>query len=171
MENKPLSILEAIGPQRYRESHGLYFDDFNIGDVYEHKPGRTVTEVDNIWQSLINMNTHPLHIDNEYAKKTEFGQTLVSSLVTFSIIGGLSLASTSARAIANLGWKEVKLSHPVYVGDTLYAETTILTKRESNSRPGQGIVTVQTRGLNQNDIEVLCWERSFLIPLRPCKDS
>lgn len=167
VKDKVLSKLKCIGEQRYVESHGLYYDDFNVGDVIEHKPGRTVTEVDNIWQSLINMNTHPLHIDSEYAESTEFGKPLVSSLVTFSIIGGLSLAATSARAIANLGWKNVQLLSPVFVGDTLYAESKILNKRLSNSRPGQGIVTVETKGLKNSSDVVLVWERSFLVPVEP----
>lgn len=166
MEQQQISWLQPIGENRYRESHGMYFEDFIPGSIYEHRPGRTVTEVDNIWQSLINMNTHPLHIDNEYAKETEFGRPLVSSLVTFSIVGGLSLASTSARAVANLGWKNVTLPHPVFVGDTLYAETTIIEKRLSKSRPNQGIVTVETRGLNQDGVICLFWERSFLMPCR-----
>ncbi|QUJ68044.1 MaoC family dehydratase [Photobacterium sp. GJ3] len=167
MKAKMLSRLQPVGEQRYVESHGLYYDDFEIGDIYEHRPGRTVTEVDNIWQSLINMNTHPLHIDAVYASETEFERPLVSSLVTFSIIGGLSLASTSARAIANLGWKNVALKAPVFVGDTLYAESRILHKRLSNSRPNQGIVTVETKGLKDSGEVVLIWERSFLVPVDP----
>jgi itaconyl-CoA hydratase len=163
---KCLSRLERIGPQRFRESHGLYFEDFDIGDIYEHRPGRTVTETDNIWQSLINMNNHPLHIDARYAATTEFGRPLVSSLVTFSIVGGLSLASTSARAVANLGWRRVELRAPVFVGDTLYAETRVLEKRASKSRPGCGIVTVETRGLKDEGVECLIWERAFLVPFR-----
>jgi itaconyl-CoA hydratase len=155
-----------VGPQRFRESHGLLYEDFDVGDVYEHRPGRTITEADNVWQSLINMNMHPLHIDHEYAKTTEFGRPLVSSLVTFSIVGGLSLASTSARAIANLGWKNVKLTAPVFVGDTVYAESKVLAKRPSQSRPGQGIVTVETVGLKADRVQFLSWERSFLVPFR-----
>lgn len=164
MESKRLSSLEMIGDNRYRETHGLYYDDFTIGDIYEHKPGRTITEVDNIWQSLINMNTHPLHIDNDYAAKTEFGKPLVSSLVVFSIVGGLSLKSTSARAIANLGWKNVNMLSPVFVGDTIYAESEVLAKRLSKSRKEQGIVTVKTIGLKEENVKVLEWERSFLVP-------
>jgi itaconyl-CoA hydratase len=164
--DKAISRLEQIGPQRYRESHGLFYEDFDVGDVYEHRPGRTLTEADNIWQSLINMNVHPLHIDHEYARTTEFGRPLVSSLVTFSIVGGLSLASTSARGIANLGWRNVQLVAPVFIGDTIYAETTVLEKRTSRSRPGQGIVTVATRGLKQDGTVFLTWERTFLVPLR-----
>jgi itaconyl-CoA hydratase len=164
--DKVLSSLTQIGPQRYRESHGLWFDDFDVGDVYEHRPGRTITEVDNIWQSLINQNNHPLHIDTEYARNTEFGRPLVSSLVTFSMVGGLSLAGTSARGVANLGWERIRLVAPVFVGDTIYAETTVLRKRRSNSRPHQGIVTVETRGVKSDGTVFLVCERSFLIPLR-----
>lgn len=160
---KILSRLKQVGNQRYVETHGLFYDDFKIGDIYEHKPGRTITETDNIWQSLINMNSHPLHIDYEYAAQSGFKKPLVSSLVTFSIVGGLSLASTSARAIANLGWKNVELKAPVFVGDTLYAESKVLNKRLSKSRKNQGIVTVETKGLKKNGEVVLVWERSFLI--------
>lgn len=164
MKIKAISTLQPVGEQRYQENHGLYYDDFTIGDIYEHHPGRTITDADNIWQSLINLNNHPLHSDHHFASTTEFGRPLVSSLVTFSIVGGLSLSSTSARAIANLGWKEVTLPHPVFIGDTLYAESTVLGKRRSRSRPGQGIVTIMTRGLNQHGVEVLRWQRSFLMP-------
>ncbi len=167
----PISVLEKIGENRYRESHGLFYEDFVIGDIYEHRPGRTITEVDNIWQSLINNNNHPLHIDHEYGRQSEFGKPLVSSLVTFSIIGGLSLASTSARGIANLGWKNVELTAPVFIGDTVYAETTIINKRPSKSRQGQGIVTVETRGIKSTGEMFLKWERSFLIPFRGNEQS
>lgn len=164
--NKVLSSLVLIAPQRYRESRGLWFEDFEPGDVYEHRPGRTITEVDNIWQSLINQNDHPLHIDEAYCRTTEFGRPLVSSLVTFSIVGGLSLAGTSARGVANLGWERIRLVAPVFVGETVYAETTILRKRRSQSRPQQGIVTVETRGVKSDGAIFLVCERSFLVPLR-----
>lgn len=164
--NKAISILEKVGDNRYRESHGLWYDDFVPGEIYEHRPGRTITEVDNIWQSLINNNNHPLHIDSEYCRGTEFGKPLVSSLVTFSIVGGLSLASTSARGVANLGWDKVRLVAPVFIGDTVYAETTILNKRLSKSRPGQGVVTVETRGTKADGQIFLICERSFLVPVR-----
>ncbi|SGZ09383.1 MaoC domain protein dehydratase [Moritella viscosa] len=165
MKDKILSRLIKKDGNRYIESHGIYYDDFEVGDIYEHQPGRTVTEVDNIWQSLINMNTHPLHIDSSYAAKTEFKKPLVSSLVTFSIVGGLSLTGTSIRAIANLGWKNIDLHAPVFVGDTLYAESKILNKRTSASRAGQGIVTVETTGKNQCGDICLVFERSFLVHL------
>lgn len=164
--NKILSALERIGPQRYVESHGLWFEDFTPGDVYVHRPGRTITEVDNIWQSLLNQNNHPLHIDEEYCRTTEFGKPVVSSLVTFSMVGGLSLAGTSARGVANLGWERIRLTAPVFVGETIYAETTVLRKRRSQSRSHQGIVGVETRGLKSDGTLFLACERSFLVPLR-----
>lgn len=162
-DSKTLSKLTKVGPGRYREDHGLGFGDFIIGDIFEHRPGRTVTEADNVWMSLICMNNHPTHINAEYAKQTEFGQILVSSLVTFSIVGGMSLTSTSAKGIANLGWDNVRLLAPVFVGDTLYAESEVIHKRPSASRPGQGIVTVRTKGLKANGEICLSYERSFLI--------
>lgn len=164
--DKPISVLVHIEGQRYRESHGMYFDDFRVGDIYEHRPGRTITESDNTWQSLINFNTHPLHIDAAYARETEFGRIVVSSLVTLSIVSGLSVSSTSVRGVANLGWDKIRLTAPVFVGDTVYAETTILGKRLSESRPGDGIVSVQTRGLKEDGTVFLVSERSFLVPTR-----
>lgn len=162
---KALSKLVEISPGRYREDHGLSFADFEIGDVYEHRPGRTITEADNMWMSLVCMNDHPLHINSEYAGGTEFGAVLVSSLVTFSIVGGMSLASTSNKGIANLGWDKVRLLAPVFVGETIYAESEVIAKRRSESRPGQGIVTVKTKGVKASGEIFLSCERSFLIEI------
>lgn len=161
-----LSLYKKVGERRYRESHGLYFEDFEIGAVVEHRPGRTVTDADNVWQSLLALNLHPLHIDEAYGAETEFGRTLVSSLVTLSIVSGMSVNSTSAKAVANLGWKEIRLVAPVFVGDTLYAETEYLSKRLSEKRPTQGIVTVLTRGVKADGTLFLTAERSFLVPTR-----
>lgn len=161
-----ISLYKKIGERRYRESHGLYFEDFEIGAVVEHRPGRTVTETDNIWQSLLAMNLHPLHIDDAYGAHTEFGRTLASSLVTLSLVSGMSVNSTSAKAVANLGWKEIRLVAPVFVGDTIYAETEYLDKRLSAKRPNQGIVTVATRGTKADGTLFLTAERSFLVPTR-----
>lgn len=161
---KNIERFETVGEKRYRETQGLYYEEFEVGDVFEHRPGRTITETDNIWMSLLCLNNHPLHINEHYGQQTEFGRTLVSSLITFSLVGGMSLQSTSAKAIANLGWDKVKLHAPVYVGDTIYAETTVLHKRESKSRPTQGIVTVETRGLKADQVLFLSYQRSFLVP-------
>ncbi len=161
-----VAIAKQVGPQRYRESYGRYFEDFNVGDVYEHRPGRTITEADNIWFSLLTNNQHPLHSDAEYGAKSEFGRCLVNSCLTLSIVAGLSVADVSQKAIANLGWKDIKLLAPVFVGDTLYAETTVLAKRESKTRPHQGIVTVRTTGRKADGTVIMTYERSALVPLR-----
>jgi len=157
---------KQVGPQRYRESFGRYYEDFRVGDVYEHRPGRTLTETDNTWFTLLTMNTHPLHFDAEYARHSEFGQRLVSSPLTVSIMVGMSVSDLSQKAIANLGWTDIRLVHPVFVGDTLYAESEVLSMRESRSRPQAGIVGVRTAGLNQHGTVVCTFERTMLIQRR-----
>ena len=161
-------VAEAkeVGQQRYRESYGRYLEDFQVGNVYEHRPGRSITETDNTWFTLLTMNQHPLHFDREYGAKTEFGQVLVNSCLTISLVTGMSVSDISQKTIANLGWDKVRLTGPVFVGDTLYAESTVLAIRESASRPNQGIVTVESRGLKQDGQQVISFERSMLIPKR-----
>jgi len=155
-----------VGKQRYRESYGRYLEDFSVGDVYEHRPGRSITETDNTWFTLLTMNQHPLHFDREYGAKSEFGQVLVNSCLTLSVVTGMSVSDVSQKTVANLGWNDVKLTGPVFVGDTLYAESEVLSVRESKSRPTQGIVTIRTRGLKQDGTEVISFERAMLIPKR-----
>lgn len=155
-----------ISPGRFRESFGRYFEDFEVGHVYEHRPGRTVTENDNITFTLMTMNTHPLHFDNAYAAKSEFGQALVNSCLTLSIVVGMSVSDVSQKAIGNLGWNDIKLVGPVFCGDTLYAESSVLGKRESASRPTQGIVTVKTIGMKADGTQVISFERTVLVPKR-----
>ena len=135
--------------RKITEQSGRHYEQFEVGDTYSHRPGRTISETDNTWFTLLTMNTHPLHFDKEYAKKSEFGQILVNSAFTVSLIVGMSVRDVSQNAIANLGWKEIRLPSPVFVGDTLYAESTVLEKRESKSRPNAGIVKVSTLGKNQ----------------------
>ena len=155
-----------VGEQRYRERFGRYFEDFAVGDTYEHRPGRTISEADNTWFTLLTMNQHPIHLDAEYAKHSEFGKPLVVSTLTVSLLVGMSVSDVSQKAIANLGWKEIRLPRPVFAGDTLYAESTVLDKRESKSRPDQGIVTVKTVGKNQRG-EIVCeFERTLLVMKR-----
>jgi len=154
------------GPQRYRESFGRYYEDFTVGDVYEHRPGRTLTETDNTWFTLLTMNTHPLHFDAEYAKHSEFGRCIVASPLTLALIVGMSVTDVSQKAIANLGWKEIRMTAPVFAGDTLYAETEVLGKRESASRPTAGLVTVRTLGRNQHGTVVCDFERTILVAKR-----
>jgi acyl dehydratase len=157
---------KQIGPQRYRETFGRHFEDFQIGDVYEHRPGKTVLESDNHLFTLLTLNTHPLHFDAEYGAATEFGRNLVVSTYTLSLLIGMSVSDISQKTIANLGMDEVRFSHPVFAGDTLYAESEVLEKRASKSRPGQGVVTVRTTGKNQRGEVVCTFKRSMLIPER-----
>jgi acyl dehydratase len=155
-----------VGPRRWRESFGRYFEEFEVGDVYEHRPGRTISETDNTWFTLLTMNNHPLHFDAEYAAKSEFKRPLVNSCLTLSIVVGMSVSDVSYKAIGNLGWNDIKLTAPVFAGDTLYAESEVIAKRESQSRPTQGIVTVRTRGMNQDGNVVISYERTVLVPKR-----
>ena len=161
-----VATMKAVGGRRLRESHGRFYEDFEIGDIYEHRPGRTVTEVDNSWFTLLTMNTQPVHFDAAYAAHTEWKKMLVDSTFTLALLTGMSVRTVSAKVVANLGWDKVKATHPVFAGDTLYAETTILSKRESKSRPTQGIVTVSTRGVNQDGKEVMSFERTMLVHRR-----
>lgn len=155
-----------IGPSRWRESRGRYYEDFNVGDVYEHRPGRTISEADNTWFTLLTMNTHPLHFDAAYAAKTEFGRPIVNSCLTLSMVVGMSVSDVSQKAVANLGWNSIELATPVFPGDTIYAESEVLAKRESASRPTQGIVTVRTRGLKADGTVFMTFERVILVPKR-----
>jgi acyl dehydratase len=158
--------FEQVGHQRYRESFGRYYEDFVQGDVYEHRPGRTITETDNIWFTLLTMNKHPLHFDNAYAAKSEFKKPLVNSCLTLSIVAGMSVSDVSQKAIGNLGWNDVRLTAPVFVGDTIYAESEVLSKRESASRPTQGLVTVRTIGKKDDGTQFMSFERTVLVPKR-----
>ena len=157
---------KPVGPQRFRESFGRYFEDFNAGDVYEHRPGRTVTQQDNIWFTLLTMNTHPLHFDEEYGKASEFGRCVVCSPLTVALLVGMSVSDVSQKAIANMGWRDIKMTAPVFAGDTLYAESQVLDKRESKSRPTAGLVTVNTAGHNQDRKVVCTFERTILVAKR-----
>ncbi len=155
---------KQIAPGRFREDIGRTYDDFTVGDVYEHRPGRTIGEADNTWFTLLTMNTHPLHFDAEYAAASEFGRPLVNSCLTLAIVTGMSVSDVSQKAIANLGWSDIRLLAPVFVGDTVYAETEVTAKRPSNSRPGQGVVGVRTRGLKADGTVFMQFDRSILVP-------
>jgi len=161
-----LPAYKAVGDHRYRETAGLYYEDFVPGDVFEHRPGRTVLDVDNTYFTLLTLNIQEVHFDAAYAAKTEWKKMLVDSTFTLALLTGMSVRTVSAKVVANLGWDKVKATHPVFAGDTLYAESTILSKRDSKSRPTQGIVTVSTRGINQNGIEVMSFERTMLVHRR-----
>ena len=161
-------VAEAkeVGPNRYRESYGRYLEDFKVGDVYEHRPGRTITESDNTWFTLITMNQHPIHFDAAYAAKSEWKKPLVNSCLTLSIVAGMSVSDLSQKAVANLGWDKIRLTAPVFAGDTIYAESEVLAVRQSKSRPTQGIVTVKTTGRKADGTVFMTYERAFLVPRR-----
>ena len=140
------------------------YDDLEVGAVYRSRFGRTVLEADNVWFTLLTMNTNPIHFDAAYAAETEWKRPLVDSTFTLALVTGLSVGDVSEAAV-NLGWREVRLPAPVFAGDTIRAETEVLSKRESASRPGTGVVTVRTRGLNQRGEVVIEFERTVLVPL------
>ena len=141
---------------------GRYYEDFEVGDVYQHRIGRTITESDNTWFTLVTLNLNQIHFNADYAARTEFKKPLVNSVLTLAIITGMTVEDVSENGI-NLGWDEVRLSSPVFVGDTLYAETEVLEKRESKSRPQQGIVHIKTRGIKQDGVVVIEFKRTIMV--------
>jgi itaconyl-CoA hydratase len=142
---------------------GRVFEDFHVGDVYEHPLGRTVIAADNIWFTCLTMNTNPIHFDAEYAAKTEFGRPVVNSCFTLALVTGQSVTDLTVNAVANLGWDEVKLPHPLFEGDTVRSKSEVLDTRESKSRPNVGIVRVKTSGMNQHGETVIEFTRTFMI--------
>ena len=161
-----VAIAKEVAPGRVRESYGRYYEDFTVGEIYEHRPGRTITETDNTWFTLLTMNQHPLHFDAAYAAKSEFGRPLVNSCLTLSIVAGMSVSDVSQKAIGNLGWNDIRLVAPVFAGDTIYAESEVLATRESKTRPNQGIVTVRTIGKKSDGTVFMTYERTVLVPKR-----
>ena len=145
---------------------GRFLEDFAVGDVYRHAHGRTITQTDNTWFSLLTNNPHDVHSNADYASRTEFGKPLVVSTLTLAIVTGLSVPDVSQNAVANLGWENVRLTAPVFAGDTIYAESEVLEVRPSKSRPTQGIVRVRTRGFNQDGVTILEFERAVLVYTR-----
>src|SRR5260221_13922099 len=142
---------------------GRFFEDFEVGDVYQHPLGRTVTTTDNIWFTLLTQNTAPIHFDHHYAAQSEFGKPLVDSTFTLALVTGQSVTDVSQNVFANLGWDEVRLPNPVFEGDTVYSQSEVLEKRESRSRPRVGIVTVKTAGYNQDSKVVITFKRTLMV--------
>jgi itaconyl-CoA hydratase len=141
---------------------GRCYEDFQVGDIYRHPLGRTVTATDNAWFTLLTQNTNPIHFDAYYAAQTEWGRPLVNSAFTLALVTGLSVADVSQYAV-NLGWDEVRMPAPLFEGDTVYAQTEVLSKRESQSRPHQGLVTIRTIGYKQDGIVVIEFKRTILV--------
>ena len=152
----------------YQAQLGRFFDDFEVGDVYQHPFGRTISEADSTWFTQLTCNTNQNHFNAHLAKSNPVtgGRIIVNSGLTVALVLGLSVIDMSQNAIANLGWKDIRLTHPVYIGDTIYAESLCTHKRLSSSRPGMGIITMMTRGLNQDGETVVTWTRSVMIPKR-----
>ncbi|WCD91170.1 Mesaconyl-CoA hydratase (plasmid) [Streptomyces xanthophaeus] len=153
------------GENRFRETVGLGYHELREGLIIEHRPGRTVTETDNVLMTMLGGNDAPLHTDNHYSSLTHWGRPLVCSSITLHLVGGMTVRSTSGLTTANLSFEEVRFTHPVFAGDTLYAQTQITGRRLSNSRPDTGIVTCRTTGHNQDGKTVITFTRSFLVPI------
>ncbi len=147
----------------HRGWHGRYFEEFVVGDVFEHPLGRTISTTDNTWFTLLTQNTAPIHFDHEYAALTEFGKPLVNSAFTLALVVGQTVTDISQNVFANLSWTDVVLPHPVFEGDTLHSRSTITATRESQSRPQLGIVSVFTEGFNQKKDLVISFNRSVLV--------
>jgi acyl dehydratase len=158
--------LRRVHDNEYVEEHGGDYEDFKPGMVIRHWPGRTISEADNTWLTLLTMNQHPLHFDQHYAEGAEYGRILVNSGITLCLVGGMTVQALSARAVANLGWDRVRLRDPVFVGDTLYATSRILARRMSASRPSNGIITVETTGAKSTGETVIVFERAFMVRRR-----
>jgi len=142
---------------------GRFYEDFEVGDEYRHALGRTLTQNDNIWFTLLTQNTAPLHFDAHYAAQTEFGRPLINSCLTLALVTGQTVSDVSQNVMANLGWDEVRLPHPVFEGDTIYSRTTVLDRRESRSRTNVGVVTVRTEGYNQSGVIVCTFKRTVMV--------
>ena len=142
---------------------GRVFEDFEVGDVYEHPLGRTILAADNVWFTCLTMNTNPIHFDVEYAKRTEFKRPLVNSCFTLALATGQSVTDLTVNGVANLAWDEVRLPHPLFEGDTVYSRSEVLETRESKSRPNVGIVRVRTTGVNQDKTPVIEFKRTFMV--------
>jgi itaconyl-CoA hydratase len=141
---------------------GRVFEDFETGDIFEHPLGRTITQTDNIWFTLLTVNTNPIHFDEAYAARTEFKKPLVDSTFTLALVTGLSVSDVSLNAI-NLGWDQVRLPAPVFEGDTLYAQSEVIEARPSASRPTMGIVKLRTTGINQEGVTVIEFLRTIMV--------
>jgi itaconyl-CoA hydratase len=146
---------------------GRFFEDFEVGDIYRCRMGRTVTENDNIWFTLLTNNTNQIHFNNDYGRRTEFGKCLINSTLTLAIVTGMGVADISENGFA-LGWEDVKMPHPLFAGDTLYSESEVLDVRESKSKPQWGVIRVKTRGVQQDGRVVIEFLRSIMVYKRAC---
>ncbi|MDO8531918.1 MAG: MaoC family dehydratase [Dehalococcoidia bacterium] len=149
-----------------RDRFGRCLEDFTVGDVYKHWPGRTITEADDTFFCMLTMNHHPTHIDHAYSANTQFKKPLVVGTLVYSVVFGLTVPDISGKAIANLEVESLKHTGPTFHGDTLYAETKVVDVKASQSRPDVGVITVDTRGFNQRGETVLTFRRKVMVPRR-----
>jgi acyl dehydratase len=149
---------------------GRFYEDFEVGDVYKHPYGRTMTETDDVWMTNLTMNLNPMHFNEAYAAETEFGERLVDGTFVIALTVGMSVIDVSANATANLGYDDIRHHAPVYHGDTIFAESEVVDKRESDSRDHVGIVTTELRAYNQRDEKVLSLERTPMVLKREAAD-
>ncbi len=163
-----MSVDAGAAPKVWR---GRFYEDLDVGDVYRSRVGRTVTESDNVWFTCLTMNTNQVHFNDVFAERGLHGRTLVNSAFTLALVTGLTVPDTSENAAANLGWSDVRLPKPVFVGDTIWAESEILEKRESSSRPSVGIVSMRSRGINQRGEVVIEFERTFMVYRRSAAEA
>jgi acyl dehydratase len=157
--------------QAPKEWRGRFFEDFDVGDLFRSRLGRTITETENAWFTCLTLNTNQMHFNTPYAERTRFGKQLVNSTFTLALVTGLTVPDTSENATANLAWTDVKLPNPVFVGDTLWAETEIVDLRESQSHPNAGIVSIRCRGINQRREVVIEFKRTFMVYKRDAAEA
>jgi itaconyl-CoA hydratase len=155
-----MATKQAPAPKVWR---GRFYEDFDVGDVFRSRFGRTVTETDNVWFTCLTMNTNQVHFNEPFAARTRFGRPLVNSTFTLALVTGMTVPDTSENATANLAWTDIRLPNPVFAGDTLWAESEITELRESSSNPSVGIVTMRSRGLNQRGDVVIEFKRTFMV--------
>ena len=151
---------QLVAPKEWR---GRFYEDLEVGDVYRSRIGRTISEADNVWFTCLTMNTNQVHFNDAHAERTQFGRPLVNSAFTLALVLGMTVPDTSENAAANLGWGEITLPSPVFVGDTLWAESEITERRESRSNPSVGIVSMRCRGINQRRQVVIELTRTFMV--------
>jgi len=157
----------VAAPKTWR---GRFYEDFEVGDVFRSRFGRTITETDNVWFTCLTMNTNQVHFNVPFAERTRFGRPLVNSTFTLALVTGMTVPDTSENATANLAWTDIKLPHPVFAGDTLWAESEITDLRESGSNPSVGIVTMRSRGVNQRREVVIEFQRTFMVYKREASE-
>jgi itaconyl-CoA hydratase len=155
-----MTTRDTAAPKVWR---GRFYEDFDVGDVFRSRFGRTITETDNVWFTCLTMNTNQVHFNEPFAERTRFGRPLVNSTFTLALVTGMTVPDTSENATANLAWTDIKLPNPVFAGDTLWAESEITDLRESGSNPSVGIVTMRSRGVNQRGEVVIEFRRTFMV--------